>query len=186
MLKKYWAVLVFYALGAFLTLAAVAVAQSTQVQGIAGVGSSATGIRPVIVSGIDGSGAVAAAAIETTTNCLLVSRGINNVIEPPSYVVPTASNGTTLVSLVSGTSGKRVIISKLYAYNSDSVTHTLTIVDSGANQTIFECLVPSTPGNVILDSEGAWQTVGSGNLQFKIDGTGTGSSVKVGVLYVKK
>jgi hypothetical protein len=168
---------------------------SNMIQGIAGVGSGAGSVRPVLAGGLDTSASNLAQFLSLDANAgnaLLVTAGFNPIKETETFSGVLTSNGTTAVVIQAGAASKTVYLAGLSAYNtSTSVLHTFDLIDSGGTVvyegTLGGASAFSAGGNLILEGGGIYHSTVVGNgLSFKIDAGGSGTDVKVTAVTVRK
>ncbi len=145
-------------------LASPALAQSSQVQGVAQVGSATTAVRPVLIGAPDAGGLarflhvdpvgdlfVSIAAVNTTSGtpssqsllldpnrALVVQNGINPYTDNVIAVGVFASNGVTPVTFASALNGVRNFLCTFTAENTSTTTkHTLYLLDQITNRILY-------------------------------------------------
>jgi hypothetical protein len=177
------------ALGLAATSPAGAAQGSNQVEGVSTVGSSTGLLHPVAFGGKDGAGNAQVAALETSTNCLQVTEGVNLVLEPPTPTGLLTSNGTTPVTIAAATAGKRNILVSgiLWNSNGSGVTHNVDLVDTANNSAVLMRIpLVAASGYDFSQHPGVIQTRGGGALVFKIDSGGSSNDVTGTLGYVQK
>lgn len=102
-------------------------------------------------------------------------------------LTPTASNGTTNVTLQAAAGGVRVYVgSLLFSNGSSTVAHTVTLTDTAGGTVAGPVSIPAGSSGVIGENGGLFQTAMGTGLRFKIDSGGTGTDVTCsGVIVVK-
>jgi hypothetical protein len=149
-------------------------AHAENVQGVANVSSGLAAIKPVAIGGESPVGSSAFCQLDANGN-LLVTQGLNLKTDPAARITPTATNGATAVTLVSGSSGKVIYLGTIIFDNEDTVTHTVQVLSSGGTVLLRFQLQASC--GLVLDGRGDIRTVAGEGLQFKIDSGGTGNTV---------
>lgn len=169
--------------GKIVVNATVTSAAGLAVQGVDANGASAT-VAPVGVAAIDSASKVRELLADASGRAITAG-SVWFADEATTGVVPTASNGSTLVSLCAGSAGKRVFPLELAVRNaSTSVFHRVQLVSTTTTTVLYEfdLSAGSTTGgsSVFLSWVGQIRTAVGDGLSFKFtDGTGSSTDVSV-------
>lgn len=141
---------------------------------VAVAGNTAT-TTCVTFGGKDGAGNEQIAAIETSTNALQVTQGLNLLLDTDSFSGEVTSNGTSYVVIAAGQAAKSCYVGEVVFTNASSSTpHKVTVADTNTGTVIWAANVGPSGSSSMA---GFYKTSGGGGLKFKIDSGGTGTDV---------